>query len=202
MNTRQQLTVILLLLGLLLAFLPSSGKYSFHGKPDKLLTMVLDENTGYTADQVARFLVSEDSTIRLIDLRPAEEFNHFSIPGAINIPYSGLFSQDLESTLNRDIRTVFYSNGDLQAGYALVIARGLGYKNCYVMKGGMNEWFKMIMNSEFSGSSLTPRENALFETRKKARNLFTELNSMPDSLKIKYRESQEIERKKLDGGCE
>lgn len=202
MNTRQQLSVILLLLGLLLAFLPLSGKYSFHEKPDELLTAVLDENIGFTADQVARFLVSEDSTVQLIDLRPAEEFNHVSIPDAINMPYSGFLSDDLESVLNRNVRTIFYSNGDLVSGYALVIARGLGYKNCYVMKGGMNEWYNMVMNSEFSGTSLTPRENALFETRKKARSLFTELNSMPDSLKARYRESKEIERKKLDGGCE
>jgi sulfur-carrier protein adenylyltransferase/sulfurtransferase len=202
MNTRQQLSIILLLLGLLLAFLPSSGKYSLHGKPDELLMAVLDENTSFTPDQVARFLVSEDSTIQLIDLRPAEEFNHFSIPGAINMPYNGFLSNDLESLLNRDVRTIFYSNGDLESGYALVIARGMGYKNCYVMKGGMNDWFSLVMNSEFSGTSLTPRENALFETRKKARNLFTELNSMPDSLKARYRQSKEIERKKLDGGCE
>jgi sulfur-carrier protein adenylyltransferase/sulfurtransferase len=202
MNTRLQLSVILLLLGLLLAFLPSSGKYSFHGKPDELLTAVLDENTGFTADHIARFLVAEDSTVQLVDLRPAEEFNNFSIPGAINLPYSSFLSNDLESILNRDIRTIFYSNGDLESGYALVIARGLGYKNCYVMKGGMNDWFSKVMNSSFSGTSLTPRENALFEARKKARNLFTELNSMPDSLKARYRQSKEIERKKLDGGCE
>lgn len=202
MNTRQQLSVILLLLGLLLAFLPLSGKYSFHGKPDELLTVVLDENIGFTADQVARFLVSEDSTVQLVDLRPAEEFNHFSIPGAINMPYSDFLSNDLESVLNRDVRTIFYSNDDLVSGYALVIARGLGYNNCYIMKGGMNEWYEMVMNSKYSGTSLTPRENALFETRKKARSLFTELNSMPDSLKTRYRESKEIERKKLDGGCE
>jgi len=202
MNTRQQLSVILLLLGLVLAFLPLSGKYSFHGKPDELLTAVLDENIGFTADQVARFLVSEDSTVQLVDLRPAEEFNHFSIPGAINMPYSSFLSNDLENILNRDNRTIFYSNGDLESGYALVIARGLGCKNCYIMKGGMNEWYSMVMNSEFSGTSLTPRENALFETRKKARGLFTELNSMPDSLKVRYRQSKEIERKKLDGGCE
>jgi hypothetical protein len=32
--------------------------------------------------------------------------------------------------------------------------------------------------------------------------MFSELNSMPDSMKTKYMESREIERKKLDGGCE
>jgi len=203
MNTRQKISVILLLLGLILAFLPLSGNYSFHGKPDKLLTEALYENTYFTADQVARFAITEDSTIQLIDLRSPEEFRSFSIPGAINIPYGEMLSKDLESFLNREnIRNIFYSNSDYNANYAFVIAKGLGFENNYVMKGGLNEWYRVVMNSEFSGDKITARENAIFETRTRARRLFTEMNSMPDSLKAKYRESKEIERKKLDGGCE
>lgn len=202
MNARQILTTILFLLGLILAFLPLSGNYSFHGKPGKLLVETLDENTYCTPDQVARFVVTEDSTVQLIDLRTADEFGNFSIPGAINIPYNSMLSQNLESYLDRDVKNIFYSNGDYLANYALVIARGLGFKNNMVMKGGMNEWYRTVMNSEFTGERISARENALYETRRKARNMFTELNSLPDSLKIKYRESKEIERKKLDGGCE
>jgi rhodanese-related sulfurtransferase len=202
MNARQKLSAILIPLGLVLAFLPLTGKYSFHGKPDKLLSEALDKNTYVTADQFARYVVTEDSTVQLIDLRTPEEFRAFSIPGAINIPYSDLLSQDLESYLDRNVKNIFYSNGDYQANYAWIIATGLGFENNFVMKGGLNEWYRVIMNSEFTGDKISARQNALFETRLKARKLFTELNSMPDSLKTKYRESREIERKKLDGGCE
>lgn len=202
MNARQNLSAVIVLLGIIMAFLPLSGKYSLHERPEKVLSQILDENTFFTADQVARFVVTEDSTIQLIDLRTTEEFNGFSIPGAVNIPYSELLSKDLESYLNRNIRNIFLSNGDYRANYALVLARGMGYTNSYVMKGGLNEWFSLVMNSRFSGETITARENALFETRMKARKMFTELNSMPDSLKARYRASKEIERKKLDGGCE
>jgi len=202
MNARQKLSAILIPLGLILAFLPLSGKYSFHGRPDKLLTEALDKNTYVTADQVARYVVTEDSTVQLIDLRTPEEFRAFSIPGAINIPYSDLLSQDLESYLDRNVKNIFYSNGDYQANYAWIIATGLGFENNFVMKGGLNEWYRVIMNSEFTGDRISARVNALFETRLRARKLFTDLNSMPDSMKAKYRESREIERKKLDGGCE
>ena len=202
MNARQKLSAILIPLGLILAFLPLSGKYSFHGRPDKLLTEALDKNTYVTADQVARYVVTEDSTVQLIDLRTPEEFRAFSIPGAINIPYSDLLSQDLESYLDRNVKNIFYSNGDYQANYAWIIATGLGFENNLVMKGGLNEWYNKVMNSQFTGDRISARENALFETRLRARKLFTDLNSMPDSMKAKYRESREIERKKLDGGCE
>jgi rhodanese-related sulfurtransferase len=202
MNARQKLTAILIILGIILAFLPLSGKYSLHGKPGKLLAEALQEDIYFTPDQVARFVVAEDSTIQLIDLRTPEEFRHLSIPGAVNIPYKELLSQDLESYLGRDVRNIFYSNGDYQANYAFMLARGLGFENSFIMKGGLNEWYARVMNSDFTGDRITARENALFETRLRARKMFSELNSMPDSMKTKYMESREIERKKLDGGCE
>ena len=202
MNARLKLSSVLLLLGLMLAFLPLSGKYSFHGKPDRLVTALLDEQSFFTPDQVARFVVTEDSTVQLIDLRTPGEFKAFSIPGSINLPYGDLLSSDLESYLNRGVRNIFYANGDYQANYAFVISKGLGFDNSYVMKGGLNSWYEVVMNSEFRGEKITARENALFETRTKARKMFTEINSMPDSLKSKYSEAREIERKKLDGGCE
>ena len=203
MISRLKLFAILFPLGIILAFLPLSGRYSLHEKPEAVLESVLADNSFFSVDQVARFVVTEDSTVQLIDLRSPEEFRDFAIPGAVNIPYSSLLSQDLESYLNRrGIRTIFYTNGDYISGYALVIARGLGYGECYTMKGGLNEWYGVVMNSRFTGEKITARENALFETRSRAKKLFTEMNSLPDSMKVKYMALQQIERKKLDGGCE
>ena len=70
------------------------------------------------------------------------------------------------------------------------------------MKGGLNEWFDKVMYSKFSGDIISPRENALFETRLRARRFFTEINSLPDSLKLKYAESRKQAERELDGGCE
>ena len=54
------------------------------------------------------------------------------------------------------------------------------------MKGGLNEWFNTVMNSSFTGERISARENALFETRTRAKKMFTEMNSLPDSLKLKF----------------
>jgi hypothetical protein len=70
------------------------------------------------------------------------------------------------------------------------------------MKGGLNEWFTSVMNGNFTGDKISARENALFENRMSARKMFTEINSLPDSLKQKFLESKHIAAKKLDGGCE
>jgi len=203
MNTREKFSVGLLCLGLILALLPLSGSRSFTVKPQKLLTDLLDGNTYLTVDQVAKYLVSEDSSVQIFDLRTPEEFQAANIPGSINIPYSKLLDADPSSILNNGKdRNIFYSNGDFDSNYALSIARGLNIKNTFVMKGGLNEWFNTVMNSSFTGEKISARENALFETRTRAKRMFSEMNSLPDSLKIKFFQSKHLAAKKLDGGCE
>ena len=70
------------------------------------------------------------------------------------------------------------------------------------MKGGLNDWYKTVMLSNFEGEKITPRENVLFENRFKARKTFTAINSLPDSLKIKYLAARRLKESQLDGGCE
>ena len=203
MNTREKFSAGLLCLGLILALLPLSGSRSFIVRPQKLLSEVLDGNTYVTVDQVARFVVSEDSSVQIIDLRKPEEYRVMNIPGSINVPYAKFLDNDPGTFLNGGkSRNILYSNGDFDANYALAIAKGLNFKNIYVMKGGLNEWFSTVMNSSFTGEKISARENALFETRTSAKKMFDEMNSLPDSLKLKFIESKHIAAKKLDGGCE
>ncbi len=203
MKPRVILSVILVLFGVALAFLPAAGKYAMHGSSQRLAGKIFDGNTGFTTDQVARFTALEDSTIRLIDLRPVAEFKKFNIPGAVNLPYDSMLIRDPEPYLNVPGRKIiFYSNGDLYSGYALMLAKGLGYENCFVMEGGLNAWFETVMNSRYTGERITARENALFESRRKARDLCNRVNSLPDSLKTAYIAAQKFDPKKLDGGCE
>src|SRR5512133_1009022 len=202
MNTRIRISIILVILSVILAFIPVSGKYSLHGRPDILLKQVLDPSSYIVPDQVARMLVNEDSTLQLIDLRSKEEYRKENIPGSINLPYNDFLNSDLDRYLNGNKRTVFYSQNDLEANYAYILACGMGYRNCFVMEGGLTRWYADVMNSDLNGNTITARENALFEIRYKARKIFHDINSLPDSMKLLYLASKEIERKKLDGGCE
>jgi rhodanese-related sulfurtransferase len=203
MNAREKFSAGLLCLGLILALLPLSGSRSFIVRPQKLLSEVLDDNTYVTVDQVARFVASEDSSVQIIDLRKPEEYRVMNIPGSINVPYAKFLDNDPGTFLiSGKSKNILYSNGDFDANYALAIAKGLNLKNTYVMKGGLNEWFNTVMNSSFTGEKISARENALFETRTGAKKMFNEMNSLPDSLKLKFIQSKHIAAKKLDGGCE
>jgi rhodanese-related sulfurtransferase len=203
MNTRAKFSVGLIIMGLILALLPITGNRSFTVRPQKLLSEILDDNTYFAVDQIARFITDEDTSVQIIDLRTPESFRAMNIPGSINVPYKELLDNDPGIILNNGkTRNIFYSNGDFDSNYALAIARGLNYKNTYVMKGGLNEWFNTVMNSNFKGERISARENALYESRTRAKKLFSEMNSMPDSLKLKFIQSKHITAKKLDGGCE
>jgi rhodanese-related sulfurtransferase len=203
MNVRIKITVLLVGLAILLAFMPSPASKTFKLKPEELLVKSASEEIYFSVDEVARFVNNEDSTVQLIDLRSEEEFRKCNIPGSVNIPiddllnpvWSGYFSQ-------KNIKIVFYGNSDQNANVAWTIATGLGTQNCYVMKGGLNEWYKTVMLTRFEGEKITPRENALYENRYKARTIFTQINSLPDSLKTKYFDAKRLQQSKLDGGCE
>ncbi|WP_303921690.1 rhodanese-like domain-containing protein [Draconibacterium sediminis] len=203
MNARIKISVLLAGVGLVLAFLPFNAAKSFQLKPTELLEISSNSDMYFSVDEVARFVNNEDSTIQLIDLRSASEFMESNIPGSINIPFSDLLNPNWEGYLNQDrVRNVYYANGDETANIAWTIVSGLGYSNSFVMKGGMNEWYKTVMLSKFEGERITPRENALFENRYKARKTFTQINSLPDSLKKQYLEAKRLEESQLDGGCE
>ena len=189
--------------GLILAFLPFNAARSFQLKPSELLEASENENQSFSVDEVARFANNEDTTVQLIDVRTNKEFMGSTIPGSINIPFEDLLNPDWEGYLNqKEVRNIFYSNDNQLAALAWTVTTGLGYTNNYVMKGGLNEWYFTVMLSKFEGDKITPRENALFENRYKARRMFTEMNSLPDSLKRQYLEAKRLEESQLDGGCE
>jgi rhodanese-related sulfurtransferase len=202
-GARIKYSVLLVGIGIIIAFLPFNPSESFRLKSTELLSKSDSEEISLSADQVAKMINNEDSTIQLIDLRGKDQFNACNIPGSINIPFPDLLNPIWEGTLQqKGVKILFYGNGDQTAGYAWTITTGLGYKNMFVLKGGLNEWFKTIMLSNFSGEKITPSENALFETRLNARKAFTQINSLPDSLKNRFFSAKRIRQSKLDGGCE
>ena len=130
---------------------------------------------------------NEDSTFQLIDVRSAGEFKKCNIPGSVNIPIDDFTNPKWEAYLNqKELKNIFYGNGEQAASYAWAISTGMDYGNNFIMKGGLNEWFATVMLSNFNGENISARENALFESRMNARTVFTQINSLPDSLKTQY----------------
>jgi 3-mercaptopyruvate sulfurtransferase SseA len=203
MDARIKYSVLLTCLGLIVAFLPFNTSESFQLKSEDLLSKSASGEIWISVDQAARYMNNEDSTVQFIDLRSAGQYRECNIPGSINIPYADLLNPSWEGTINqKEVKKIFYGNDNHVACYAWTIATGLGYKNNFILKGGLNEWFKTVMLTEFSGQRITPVENALFGNRMNARKTFTQINSLPDSLKSRYFVAKRVTQSKLDGGCE
>jgi rhodanese-related sulfurtransferase len=202
MNARVILSVWFIGLGIILALLPDKKVRSNQLKANELLEKAINGDYLVSVDKVARSLVMEDTTVILVDLRSPDAFKECNIPSAINIPYDKLLDEEYEGYMEqKEGKLIFYSNGDILAAKAWTLCAEMGYENIYIMEGGMNEWYKTVINSRFMGEQITARENALFETRSKARKLFIEMNSLPDSLKTNFRAMKQKSAKKLDGGC-
>jgi rhodanese-related sulfurtransferase len=203
MNARIQLSVLLVILGCFLVFIPKKQTGKFSVKPGELALWASTDTSFLTVDEVARLINNETSDITLIDIREADDFNLCNLPGSVNIPLQKLPDTENIALLSRRTgKNIFYSNGDEASSAALTLAAGLGYKNCTRMKGGINEWFAVVMNVSFTGEHISAKENALYANRIDARRLFTQYNSLPDSLKTKLFASRQLEKAKLDGGCE
>ncbi len=203
MNARIQISVLLLILGTFLAFIPQKRTHSFTVKPRELAQWAASDSSSISVDQIARLINNEKTSVTIVDVRSREDFRKCNLPGSINIPLNKLPYEEYKDILNqRAGKIIFYSNGDDASTAALTIAAGFGYKNIYRMKGGLNEWYVTIMNTSYSGERITARENALFANRYDARRLFTEYNSLPDSLKPGIFKFKQAEKAKLDGGCE
>jgi rhodanese-related sulfurtransferase len=203
METRKQITLLLLLLSVILALLPLTANRSFSGSPSGLLDEVLSDKTCFNSDQVAGFIVKEAPDVQLFDLRPAEKYREAFIPGAVSVPYADFITSDPDIWLRDSTRKmILYSDDDTEPAAAMAYARGLGYDNTYFLKGGMDQWVETISATEFEGERITARENALLETRRKAAEMFNELRNLPDSLKARYLESKKFSARKLDGGCQ
>jgi rhodanese-related sulfurtransferase len=202
-SVRFQVSVALVVLAGILILLPeyrrSSGELNVKG----MLNAMKDTGQYLSVDQVARMVVQEDTTVLLIDVRDRNAYLAAHIPGAINIPVAEILNPDWSGYLNDPDRTpVFYSNGNTDASQAWMFCTRMGYESSRIMQGGMNMWYRVVMESTFSGDRISAAENAKFEVRYRARDFFTRMNSLPDSLKTAFLEVKHKQEAELVGGCE
>jgi sulfur-carrier protein adenylyltransferase/sulfurtransferase len=147
MNARIWLAVFIIPLGLIIAAVPQNRTKPYKLTAEQMLAEANTRTQFITPEVVADMIVKKDPTLRLIDVRSQDEFEKFSLPGAINIPVSDLLSDAYTDVLNQDVKmNILYSNGSIVANEAWMITRQLGYKNNYVLEGGLNFWFETIMN--------------------------------------------------------
>jgi len=169
MNARIILALIFVPVAFVLAFAPAKTNKPFKLTASELLDEVNSSVQYKFPDEIADRLIQQDPFLILVDVRSPEEYEKFSLPGAINIPLPQLLTDDNLSILSQtDFEHVFFSNGTVSAAEAWMITRQLGYENNFVLMGGLNYWAEVIMNPEQPASTSPNDEIAKYDFRKGA----------------------------------
>jgi sulfur-carrier protein adenylyltransferase/sulfurtransferase len=156
--------------GMLLMPVRPSGKQV---QPVALLAAVDDPSRFLSTDDITDRLVKKDPALLLIDVRPAAQFQSFSIPGSINLPLDSLLTPAAQDLLSmKEMDKVFCSNSEVSSDQAWILSKRSGHERIYVMQGGVNAWFATIVKPEKPAETSSSDAIRLYSFRMGARQHF------------------------------
>ncbi|MEZ5082944.1 MAG: rhodanese-like domain-containing protein [Bacteroidales bacterium] len=198
------LAIVLLTLAGGLIFLPKTNR-SNEISPKTLAKEINDPARFLSVDNIAARMINEDPSFLVVDVRSAEEFDLFTLPNALSVPLHDIANPDWEDYLNQEeMDVIFFSNGDLYADQAWILCARKGFKNLYVMEGGLNQWFSNIMQPTAPPETAPSEEFDLYAFRQGASLYFSGGSIEVESLATKTEPVKLIKREKKTttaGGC-
>lgn len=201
MSTRTILSITLVFLGITSAILPERKNDSLELTEEDMLREILSEHNYVSTDQLADLLILGDPSVRIIDVRPAEDFND-PIPRAINIPVDSVLSENfLGFFAQKGMKNIIYGSEDKYATQVWMIMKQKGYLNNYILTGGLARWKETILDPALPESTASEEEFERYRTRLAAKQYFTGEKALP---KVQVEPLVPIptrERKKVQGGC-
>ena len=198
------LTILLIVMALGLVILPKK-KEQKEIDPKVLLSSIVEKSRYLSVDVVTHRIIENDPTLMIIDLRPADQFKTFALPGAVNISPDSLLSKSTLELLNQSAKDkVLYGNSDLISEKAWLIATRNSMNRVYVMKGGLNEWYKTIIEEKPVNSAASSTELDLVSFRNAARQFFVgseETATTSEMSKEKVQVIRKAPKASSGGGC-
>jgi sulfur-carrier protein adenylyltransferase/sulfurtransferase len=200
------LAVLLIVLALGLVVLPKKKEMK-ETDPKALLSALTEKSRFLSVDLITHRIIENDPTLLLIDLRPADQFKAFSLPGSINIQPDSLLSLATLGLLNqRGKDKILYSNSDLMAEKAWLLGTRFSISRLYILKGGLNEWYNTIIKPGEVSATASSADLDLLSFRNAARQYFTGAGQTSETpVATKAPEKVNVVRKapvaKSGGGC-
>lgn len=190
------LAVVVLLIGL--------SSFAFPERQVKLkeesVNPVMINNSMYEvmdSDELAFRLLDNDKNIQIFDFRTKDEYKELTLPKSSNWTTEDLFGKDINKKLStKGIENIIIANNEKDEKRLAYIASKLGYKNLYILKGGMNAFKEEIMNFK-KPDTITRQMKATYEFREKAR---TQLPALIEASK-KSINTDDKKTKRIIGGC-
>lgn len=167
MKNRNLILFLILLLVSTVVFIVPLFSSNDEVTPNTQLSDIISTERYLSSENLASFIINQDPSIVIIDIRTEDEFKQYHLPTAINIPFELLLNEENKSIVNQSKQTiVFYSNDHLLADNAWFLTKNLGYKNIIVLKDGLNGFFNSILNPEAPSTNASTDEKELYLLRK------------------------------------
>ncbi|MFY0653165.1 MAG: rhodanese-like domain-containing protein [Cyclobacteriaceae bacterium] len=201
MNTRQILSILILMLGLMAAILPSKKTEYLKWTEQELQVEVLKDAYYVSVDELADLLINGDPSIQLIDIR-SKNVADTLLPRAVNIPIDSLLNENFEGLFDQDLRkNILYAGQESSTMEAWIRLKLKGYPNIYMLEGGLDSWNTNILNPQHPGLSASKEELDLYSSRSAAKMYFTGAKALPKTeFKIILPQGGKKKRR-VEGGC-
>lgn len=142
-------------------------------EPAKLLSDAISPERYISTDELANRIISQDPSLLIIDVRRKVDYDKYALPGAIHIPLESILADDYNGYVDQnEYNVIFYSNDNLLADQAWMLCKRLDYNNIHVLKGGINEWYRTIINPQKPSEILPSSAYDLYAFRKAASMYF------------------------------
>lgn len=200
------LAILMIILALGLVVLPKKKEMK-ETDPKALLSAVVEKSRYLSVDLVTHRIIENDPTLLLIDLRTADQFKLFALPGAVNIQPDSLLTATTLELMNQPGKDkVLFANSDLISEKAWLIATRYSISRLYILKGGLNEWYNTIIKPGDVSTAASSTDLDLISFRNAARQYFTGAVQTPnESVAKKAPEKVKVIRKAPEaasgGGC-
>ncbi|MCC6397877.1 MAG: rhodanese-like domain-containing protein [Bacteroidetes bacterium] len=155
-------------LGLIAAFAGSPYQGSQFTIDAQELARVVETTTDHvTPEELADWIIQGRADYRLIDLRTAQEYGEYHIPGAENFGLTAL----PDAGLQKSEKIVLYSEGGIHAAQAWFLLKAKGYSGVYMLFGGLDGWKDDVLFPSLAANP-TPAQTVQFGKMKEVSKFF------------------------------
>ena len=159
------LAVAAVLLGAVLAFTdhaPTSADAQLAGQAGTWAEQIESEADHITPNDLATRLLARGADTLVVDVRPAEEFAVWHLPGAQHLPIPELIDTKGERLLaeSKGKLVVLVSNGMVHPGQAWVALVSQGASNVRVLEGGLTAFKRQVLTPPSLRGPISARRSA------------------------------------------
>lgn len=196
----------LLLLAVILSFAPVDQMVVQTFTEEELVHQLNNKSNYIQADELAHMIIDKEPGFQVLDIRSKEDFEKYHIPGSFNLPMDELFSAAAAELIVPSQMKILVSNGNTKAGQAWLLMRSKGYKDLFVLQGGMNYWVNVFSNPGKPADIAADDEFFSYQFRKSAGPVMMGTESIVQSTESETSAPKPVirkrtSRKKADEGC-